>query len=392
MHEHAPPQIEAVETLVVTVGGSPTPVLLALAGLWPTHVVAVVSQASRPVWERCVDAAERLFGWSGSIEVVTVVDHDPVSMGEALAELEGAGLRDWSLAYAGGTPTMSAICVARWHAGPGSASPPGEAGPRAWYAAEAGDVLVSHDGVEVKQADVLGAATVPLHEMVALHGSHADAFDRAPQRWQPIVSAGDPAQLATTLRELPVYGASHNRDALEAALVQAVGEAVALVAADHPSTAVYRPVKASRPDGWELHDPRGLVVVSGLSVRVLTVAGFDRPWPDKPLLLRRQRVGDLKEQLFAAYDVARGVGGLHARAAVLGTDPSPSARDEVRPMWADVGPLTQPDDLPDREGDEDPPWPPMTAFAWDDLIEAVDWAGYPDDAHSSDLYRWLTEV
>ena len=147
-----------------------------------------------------------------------------------------------------------------------------------------------------------------------------------------------------------MYGPSHERQPLEDALVEAVGRALARLAADDPATAVYRPVKASRPDGWQLDDPHGLVVVTGFSVRVLSVAGFDKPWSDKPLLVRRQRVGDLKEQLFAAFDVAQGLGGTHSRAAVLGTDTSPSARDEVTPMWADIGPLTQPDDLPDRDG------------------------------------------
>jgi len=392
MQEHAQPQVPPVDALVVTVGGSPVPVLLVLAALRPAHAVALVTQASQPVWERVVEAADRLIGWSGTKETVTVVNHDPVSTVEALAQLEDAGLRDWSLAYAGGTPTMSAMSFARWKAGAGLGLRPGTGGPRAWYVAEAGDLLVSHDDVRLEQANVLGPVTLPLHEMVALHGLHADGFDAAPQRWQPVPGDTDPVEVSRVLGGLPVFGASHDRDSLDSSLVEAAAGAVARLVADHPSTSVYRPVKASRPDGRQLEDPHGLAVVTGMSVRVLSVAGFARPWPDKPMLLRRRQVSDLKEQLFGAFDVARGFGGLHARAAVLGTDTSPSAQDEVRTIWADIGPLSRPDDLSDPGRDQDPPWPPMTAFCWADLLEAVEQVSSPDDLHGTDLYRWLTEV
>lgn len=218
-------QVAPVEALVVTVGGSPVPVLLALAALRPAHVVALVTRASHPVWDRTVEAAHRLVGWSGTSEVVTVVNHDPASTVEALAELERAGLRDWSLAYAGGTPTMSAVSFARWHSGPGSAGPgstgtAGAAVPRAWYVAEAGDLLVSHDDVRMEQADVLGDSTLPLHELVQLHGLHADGFASAPHRWQPVRAEGDPAEISRTMRELPVYGATDERQRLEDGLVE----------------------------------------------------------------------------------------------------------------------------------------------------------------------------
>jgi hypothetical protein len=102
--------------------------------------------------------------------------------------------------------------------------------PRAWYVAEAGDLLVSHDDVRLQQDDVLGDATVPLHELVQLHGLHADGFASAPHRWQPIRAEGDPAEISRTLRELPVHGATGERQLLEDALVEAAGLAVARVA------------------------------------------------------------------------------------------------------------------------------------------------------------------
>jgi hypothetical protein len=392
MREQTGPAGPAVENLVVTVGGSPVPVLLALAALRPAHVVALVTQASHPVWDRVVAAAGTLVGWSGTTEAVTVVNHDPTSTATSLEHLEDAGMREWSLAYAGGTPTMSAVAFARWQAGPGAVVQSSSVQPRAWYVAEAGDVLVSHDDVVLHQSDALTSASIPLADMVVLHGLHPDRFEAAPEQWQPVPGDDDPAVLSAALDELPVYGASAERDSLDARLVDVVARAVARVAADQPATRVYRPVKASRADGREFDGrTRGIVAVTGLSVRLLSVAGYARSSPDKPLVLRRMPVGDLKEQLFTAYDVARGLGGLHARAAVLGTDTSPSAHDEVRTIWADIGPLSQPDDLPHPDSD-DPPWPPMTAFAWSDLVEAVQAADRPADLRDTDLYRWLTEV
>ena len=244
-------QVAPVEALVVTVGGSPVPVLLALAALRPAHVVALVTRASHPVWDRTVEAAHRLVGWSGTSEVVTVVNHDPASTVEALAELERAGLRDWSLAYAGGTPTMSAVSFARWHSGPGSAGPgstgtAGAAVPRAWYVAEAGDLLVSHDDVRMEQADVLGDSTLPLHGRCSCTACTPTASPRRRtdgNRYVPRVTRprSHGRCEAAGLRGDGRAPAARRRSG------RAVGLAIARVVADDPTTAVYRPVKAPVP-------------------------------------------------------------------------------------------------------------------------------------------------
>ena len=115
-------QAAPVGTLVVTVGGSPVPVLLAMLALRPERVIAIHTAQSRPVWQRVEELYRRWLrddeGHSEaptqdlSVDEFEVAPHSADDTVVALASLDGVD--PWSLAYAGGTPTMSAAAFGEW--------------------------------------------------------------------------------------------------------------------------------------------------------------------------------------------------------------------------------------------------------------------------------------
>ena len=181
-------QAAPVGTLVVTVGGSPVPVLLAMLALRPHRIIAIHTAQSRVVWQRVEELYRRIradhagrqtVGDQGHHLVVEACQVAPHEASQTVAAL--VDLRDgpaWSLAYAGGTPTISAAAFGAWWEANGDvAQGPDTAhsefiadGPGAWYVAEDGDSLIRHDGVLLESRDVLAERIFTLVDVMRLHG------------------------------------------------------------------------------------------------------------------------------------------------------------------------------------------------------------------------------
>ena len=191
------PPPEPTGHLVITVGGSPVPIVATLLGLRPANVLAVVSAQSADVWDRAWAAYGLLDSAAKGAQVLKceVPAHDWAAV---TGELAAAHLAvPWSLGYAGGSPTMSAGAFDVWWTTHQDESTAG-----AWYVAEAGDVLVRHDGCFVELADVLCGRRLTLADFVVMHGLTPAYIERRPERWRPHLSQDPPTQVHQALCNL----------------------------------------------------------------------------------------------------------------------------------------------------------------------------------------------
>ena len=287
----AVPAVPPVGTLVVTVGGSPVPVLLALLALRPQRVLAVHTADSRVVWERVETLYRQLAAGGGghdsgadavTLESIQVAPHNPQETINALAPLSGdAG---WSLSYVGGTPSMSAAAFMVWwnaHAGgqpgPAEANPsepnlPLEA-PGAWYAAEDGDVLLRHDGLFVESRDTLQGVEVGLADLMRLHGAEPGGDE---SHWQAHVPNLSPYDVVSQLVRMPRTFAPHQRQEVEKGAAALITEGLALLA-ERGGRKVYRVGPFHLIDAGIQVQPGAsadVAIVGGLSLAIVRLTLF----------------------------------------------------------------------------------------------------------------------
>jgi hypothetical protein len=418
----AVPEVPSVETLVVTVGGSPVPVLLAMLALRPRQVVALHTAQSRVVWDRVEQLYRRLVsgGPGGSVaaplevEAIQVPPHDAAETVDSLAGL--GGRTGWSLAYGGGTPTMSAAAFRtwwqahRWDAAwdeveeTAAKSPSDAAASGAWYAAEDGDVLLRQDGLFVESRDILAGLEVSLVDLMRLHGAEPQGREAL---WREQVPQLTPMNVASQIISMPSVFTPDQRQQVEKDVRELITEGLAIVAA-RGGAKVY-PVGAFEVVDSGLHVHPGplvdIAVVQGLALGLLRLAVFPsstgKPSSDQAIvpagakrITFNWRAGAIKEQLFDAEAVARSLGGIRARSAVLtlskasryGPSPEVVAVVDVGPDFRPgrLGLPTSPNALPPD------PLPDMAGFNGKDLTQALlECSMSVPLTNCDDLSRWI---
>lgn len=385
--------------LVITVGGSPVPVLLTLLGLQPERVTAITSPRSDVVWQRVWSAFVDLAPAYGALtpRVVEVPARDLAAATRAVGEEADAAEEPVHLGYSGGSAAMSAGAFLGWWREVGvPSSAVQEGGPAAWYVAEHGDALVRHDGGYVEAADILGTRNLGLVAMLHLHGLESAGLDKRPDAWTPRQPAAEAPAVRDAIRRLPIGGMAKDLDVLRRQAEAQVVDALALIGL-RGGVDVYPRLRATSPAVGEEPGSSvdlGLACVRGLRLRMIEVASYRRAKPGAPEVTRRWPPGPLKEALFDAASRARLAGGLHAGAGLVSLEPRrANAHPVVEMLWRDTGPLTAPARLgyPGQEGE--PALPAMTAFAEAELLESL--REIDDEVpliEGNDLTRWLCGV
>lgn len=401
------PAIPAADHLVVTVGGSPVPVLLTLLGLRPTTVTALVSAESTRVWQRIWSAYGGLVPDQVGVppKVFVVPAFDVAAVAEVVAreadEVQRDG-RTLQLGYSAGSPAMSAGAFQGWwrtRAG-GEGHSPGrgtDAVAGAWYVAEEGDALIRHDGVYIEAPDILNGRNLTLAGMVELHGLVPVGRGSSPHKWEPHRSGVDTRGARAALQGLPRRGAPRDLAALQSAATATVLDALTLVG-DVRGVDTYPPTIASEPvagQGQGRIVGIGISAVQGLAFRMFEVAAYRRRrLVSGDVATRQWRPGPLKEAMFDAEGRARQVGGIRADTALLSLEvPERNHCPAVELLWRDVGPLTAPARLALGAVAGEPPLPSTTAFSLQELYGALlDVERRVAPAEGNDLLRWLCGV
>jgi hypothetical protein len=393
--------VPGVSRLVVTVGGSPVPVLLTLLGLRPARVTAVVSQESTPVWTRLWQAYRGLAPDAPEItpKVVVVPPFDVAAASEAVHQEAREFGGPFHLGYSGGSPAMSAGAFGAWWSAYGASASGQQADldGAAWYVAEEGDALVRHEGVFVEARDILAGRSLTLAAMVELHGLEPAGIEARPDRWEPHSCALDPRSARKALRQLAAAGEPRELPQLNAAADSAVLDALTLIG-DSAGVTTYGPTRLvdhptdDRPrQSIEL----GICVIDGLTLKMVTVAAYRRHKAAVgDIVTRRWSAGQLKEALFDAEVRARRAGGIRVDTGLLSLEvPQPNRRPVVEALWRDIGPLSSPPRLESGEGEGEPPLPSTTAFSLNEVYEALkDLERGTDPVDGNDLARWLGGV
>ena len=88
------------------------------------------------------------------------------------------------------------------------------------------------------------------------------------------------------------------------------------------------------------------------------------------------------------------MGGLHAKAALVTLNPTFRGRNpQVAALWADFGPAVLPERLTSDAEDPVAPLPNVTAFALEELLDALRECEFDDPVEScGDLTRWVLGV
>ena len=422
-------QAAPVGTLVVTVGGSPVPVLLAMLALRPHRVIAIHTAQSRVVWQRVEELYRRIradhagrqtVGDQGHHLVVETCQVAPHEASQTVAAL--VDLRDgpaWSLAYAGGTPTISAAAFGAWWEANGDlAQGPDTAysefiadGPGAWYVAEDGDSLIRHDGVLLESRDVLAERIFTLVDVMRLHGMEPL---RDLDRWTAHLPSRTPMDVARQIGGMrPTYRRDQRAEIeaeVQALLLDAVAHLAGLGGGRTFALGTLEAVDTA--ETINERTPADIVVVNGLSIGVLRPAVFPR-FPvehQRPEASGRPTKsskidfvwtpGQLKEQLFDAQRLAQAIGGIRARCAVqVLTGPNRRGLSPELAAVVDAGPDFRPGRLGlSRVRGVDPvdPLPAITGFNRADLayalLECAQGTPLTDCDEMSRWLAWETEV
>lgn len=367
--------------LLLTVGGSPAPIVAQLIALQPENVHALVTEESADVWPRVLEATAALEARAGREfrcdATATLVPAHDISGIESAALAATATWNDWSLGYAGGTPAMSAGAFRAWRSGPGERAMTQAAGPAAWYVVENGDALVDHRGDWVDVTRAMAGRNLSFRELLCMNGVEPCG---PLERWDPIPPSQDARGLRRLLWDIPDRHRRSERAHADDRLGQLIGEALATIG-HRGGAEVYRNNHVTVPDKAAARLSLPLAVVTGFTLRLVEVLGYEpdpttpardpssRPNTEPQVSVNWQRIAQAKEAMFAAEWKARQVGGLQAKAACLITAPGRCGRHIAGVICPDTGPRTEPGDLlPDR------PWARdrVTAFSRHDLISEVD--------------------
>lgn len=369
--------------LLVTVGGSPAPVLAQLLTLRPDQAHVVVSAESLRVWDRAMAAYQSLEAMAGrdpdpSVAVSVVAAHDLLAI-ETAVEGAARAWPEWSVAYAGGTPAMSAAAVRVWWRSGQQANLGAEVPmafqSAAWYVAENGDAVVNERGGVINVREILGGRSLSLAQLLRLNDVEPLGSD---EHWRLVQSDESAAEVRGSLEALPQQCPAVDRPAADARLQQVVTTALATVTRE-AGVDIYAPTKAAVWHGdARVHVDLPIAVVTGFTLRLFECLGYqpdDRPAPASAVaqkgprqVFRRQVVARAKEALFEAQWKARLTGGTHGRAACLCTAHGRFGALVAETLWADLGPVTSPDDLVEV-GTFAPE--PVAAFSMHDLQDEL---------------------
>jgi hypothetical protein len=344
--------------LVMTVGGSPLPLLRTLLVLRPDRLVALTTTESAPVLDRLITVLRELDpGAVPNLQGLTVPAHDLPGLERACAGVLHEAPAD--VCYAGGTWAMSAALMRAFLSSGGAGT--------AWYVADDGDLLIGHRGKTLDTRPAMETTPLDLRQMLALHGA-------LPQRWrdnEPIPPAPDAARLYRQLQSLPKAVEGAQAAASGKAVTSAVLTAVATLVGDQGT--VYPESRiALRAGGREREQVLPPTLVSRGRLTVLSIPGFTRAkHPRGPRTFDRSTgLGTLKESLYAAHFLATRGGGAHARAGSITTDPGGDGG--ASRLRQDLGPDTVPDVIdpadPTRRVE---PHPRIASFSLKDLYEGV---------------------
>lgn len=390
------PGVARAGHLVLTVGGSPVPVLLTLLGLRPARVTAVVSAASAGVWGRVWQSYLGLepAGAAVAHDVVEVPAFDAAAVDRAVTDVAADGRAPFDLGYSGGSPAMTAGAFGAWWAAFGARS--ADSGVGAWYVAEEGDALIRHDGLFVEAGDVMAGRHLTLAAMVRLHGLEPAGLVARPEAWEPYPCPTDHRAVRKALRQLPETGDTRDRERLQAAAVAAALDSIAVIGGA-AGLAVHAPVRVldTSPDGrLGEASPLGICLVQGLALRMIEVAGYRRKDADAQTLTRRWKASWLKEALFDAEVRARRAGGVRTDTALMSLEASrPNETLAVETLWRDIGPLSTPPRLAFDGESGVPQLPSTTAFGLPEVYEALrDLERGVAVADGNDLVRWVCGV
>lgn len=382
-HNMADPLAYQGGKLLVTVGGSPLPVLISLVALRPVEIHALVTSESVDVWQRMLATYAELLDCEPTDIVATstrVSGHDLTAIDEVAERVLDTG--DWGVSYAGGLAAMSGAVVRQFLRKYDRLDRPAEA--VAWYVAEDGDVMSGDRGEVLDVPSAARGVALSLEQMLRLH-----AAVPVVERFVPEVGVtGDPRNLHHELATLPKR-VRPERIMPESDNYQwAVAEALSFCLRAHAACRVYFNQLASiqSEDGTEVQWKLPIAIVNGFHLYLIEAPGFVKNPDWSAGGSQCWRLGALKEKAFTAQYLAHRVGGVHGRSAIV--VPKPSAGNLAN-LSNDFGPDSLPDDLPRGQNPGREPGLPRThVFGLSDVREslAAEIAGLVD---TTELIEWL---
>lgn len=360
--------------LVMTVGGSPLPLLRTLLALRPKDLVALATTESEPVFNRLLHVLGELDADAVPDTQLQLVPAHDVAAAQRISA-DAVAVLGTDICYTGGTWAMSVGLMRAFLASGGRGT--------AWYAVDDGDVLLGHDGQTLDTRPAIGASPVNLRQMLDLHAARPDGWRDV----EPIAPV-DPAKLSQELQRMPklVEGpqAAQRSQELTTLVLRAVATLVGDAGAVYPSSRILL-----RGGGRQRIEPLPPVMVHRGRLTVLAIPGFTRSESRKPpkTFDRTTDLGALKEALYAAEFLAVRGGGMHARAVSIATDPWGDGG--AGRLWQDVGPDTAPDIIdpadPDRRTEA---MPRLGSFSFADLLVGLSNKAF-DSGLAAPITAWL---